>query len=106
MNANFMYLYRDAGNYKKFGETIFANKNNHSAKFLEKQIQSALISHEFFWAEKSKLPYIGPARYSQELDHGWYELDRVELTDDRPDDEHGRDIDDFIAELGRDSKGY
>jgi hypothetical protein len=43
MNIRFEYLYRDAGNFKKWGEVIFSNKNNRDANDLEKQAKSVLI---------------------------------------------------------------
>jgi len=47
MNIRFEYLYRDAGNFKNWGEIIFSNKNNYDADYLEKQVRAVLIDKGF-----------------------------------------------------------
>ena len=55
MNMRFEYLYRDAGNFKNWGEIIFSNKNNYDADYLEKLARAVLIDKEFFSANKAKI---------------------------------------------------
>ncbi len=43
MNAHFEYLYRDAGNNKKWGRVIFCNKENAKLGLLQEQIRKVLI---------------------------------------------------------------
>lgn len=46
-NIRFSYLYRDYGNYKLFGETVFSNPEKLSLTEIEDQIKSKLIDGEF-----------------------------------------------------------
>ena len=42
-NIKFSYLYRDAGNYKNYGEVIFANPDEMPIEEVEILIKSKLI---------------------------------------------------------------
>ncbi len=58
-----------------------------------------LIDGEFIISDKSHLPEIGFDN-KNELDHGWYEFDRISLTPETSNDPLSRDISEFISTLG------
>lgn len=104
MNICFSYLYRDAGNYKNWGEVIFTNKTDIELKLLELQIRKVLIDGEFFIAEKSGLKKLKFPKYIEELDHDWHEFHSVENTKETPNDKNERDTVDFIEHIKRATK--
>ena len=56
MNILFEYLYRDAGNYKNWGEVVFSNRENMNAAELNEQAKTILLDQDFFYADKAKIP--------------------------------------------------
>ena len=99
MNILFEYLYRDAGNNKKWGEVIFTNMNNVDRSLLESKLKEGLIDGEFFVGEKSRLPKLEFLAVDFELDHDWYEFHSLEETHRPQNDEEGRDIREFINDI-------
>ncbi|MEI6749197.1 MAG: hypothetical protein WCM93_08555 [Bacteroidota bacterium] len=81
-NIKFSYLYRDGGNYKLFGETIFSNPDNLTLTEIESKIKSRLIDGEFFYAKNWSIIPLQFDKYNEELDHGWHEYESVEITDE------------------------
>jgi len=96
MNIRFEYLYRDAGNNKKWGDVVFLNESNVDLETLKTKLGLALISGEFFVAESSHLPKIGFDSKS-DLDHDWYEFDGLSTTSDAANDPLARDILQFVS---------
>ncbi|MGZ8190001.1 MAG: hypothetical protein ACXWTS_02080 [Methylococcaceae bacterium] len=70
MNVRFEYLYRDAGNFKNWGEIIFANPNNIEIDFITKKAEDALIERLYFVASKADIPDLHFEQYNRQLDHG------------------------------------
>ena len=99
MNVSFEYLYRDAGNFKNWGEVIFSNKSNYDTSYLEKQVRTALIDKEFFVANEAEVPNLQFQEFIESLDHGWHEFYSFQLTTDRQTDSENRDIEEFIDSL-------
>ncbi|MCK5538388.1 MAG: hypothetical protein KAI79_16290 [Bacteroidales bacterium] len=99
MNINFNYLYRDAGNYKNWGEVVFTNKKNIEPKSLEKNVRKILIDGEFFIAEMAGLEKLNFPEYIEEIDHDWHEFHSLENTEENSNDQNNRDIVDFIEHL-------
>lgn len=99
MNVKFNYLYRDAGNFKKWNGVIFSNHNNLDLDALNQQVESVLIDKEYFVAEKAGLQDLHFPDYDAELDHDWHEFYTLEKTDEIPSDEQGRDISEFLTSL-------
>jgi len=83
-NIRFNYLYRDAGNYKEFGEIIFTNQDSKSLEEIELAIRKNLIEGEFFIPEKWNIPRLSFENYLPELDHDYHEFESVEITDENP----------------------
>lgn len=83
-NIKFNYLYRDAGNYKEFGEITFTNKDSKSLEEIEFVIRKNLIEGEFFIPEKWNVPRLSFENYSPELDHEYHEFESLEVTNENP----------------------
>jgi len=96
-NIQLSYLYRDAGNYKLFGQVIFRNPENLSLEIIKAKIGAQLIDGEFFDAAKWGLPLMQFEDYLPEVDHSWYEFEDVELTSIENSD--NRTIAEFIKEI-------
>ena len=77
-------MYRDAGNYKEFGEIIFTNQDSKSLEEIELAIRKNLIEGEFFIPEKWNVPRLSFENYSPELDHDYHEFESAEVTDENP----------------------
>lgn len=75
MNIRFSYLYRDAGNFKNFGEAIFSNPNETSLEDLSARVKLALLDEMYFDAYAVGLPELFFEDYDDELDHDWHEFE-------------------------------
>ncbi len=80
-NIQLNYLYRCGGNYKNFGEVIFANPDGLSLQQVEEAIKAALIDHHWFYANDWLLPPLHFPKWDPELDHLWHEYESIEPTD-------------------------
>ena len=96
MNTRFHYLYRDASNYKQWGEVVFTGW----APALEPRLVAALDGQEFFIADQVRLPELfftgGP---SNSDDHCFHEFDSFETTDAPAGDRYQRSIDELVQEF-------
>ena len=81
-NIKFNYLYRDAGNYKKYDSVIFANPDNVYLSELETLIRSKLIDHEWFYVDQWKVPDLHFGTWDTELDHTFHEFESIEYTEE------------------------
>ena len=81
-NIKFNYLYRDSGNYKKFGSVIFANHAEIELSKFEVLIKSKLIWDTWFYAEAWKLPEIFIDILDFRIDPTWHEFENVEYTEE------------------------
>ena len=68
-NIRFSYLYRDYGNYKLFGATIFSNPENLSVSEIEVRIKAKLIDGEFFNPEEWGISRLKFENYDHEQNH-------------------------------------
>ncbi len=98
-NVMFEYMYRDAENYKQYGETIFANPENLSIDSIKNKIVDSLIDKEYFVPSVWGLDIIAAYPYDPELDHDWYEFIAVSFTNTKPTD--ARTIDEFLSKIYR-----
>lgn len=99
MNVRFEYLYRDAGNFKRWGEVVFSNPHEVPADVVASMAEKVLIDHAFFVAAKAGVSDLHFAEYNEELDHGWHEVHAFQPTDEPPNDVRQRDIEEFIESL-------
>lgn len=99
MNILLTYLYRDAANYKYWGEVTFTNAGNTDPAVLEAEIRPYLIDGHWFVAEGVGLSDLRPCDRDDEIDHDWHELHSFAKTEARPSDGRNRDIADFLQDL-------
>ena len=100
-NIRFVYMYRDASNYKQHGEVIFPNESLLSIEEIDQKIHSFLSDGLFFIARQVQVE----ERFFDVVngdDHPWHEYVQVETTaapacDPIP--EHKRDIGIFLQDL-------
>ena len=88
MNTRILYMYRDAGNNKVYGDVVI------HGTFTESQLEwiNSLLSRfpeNGFLPDKVGLPglqenFLAGSSYDSELDHDWHELEGVEVTGDEP----------------------
>jgi hypothetical protein len=55
-NVEFSYLYRDGGNYKKFGRVVFPNPDQITCHAIEKALMEAFLEDGLFIANQVRLP--------------------------------------------------
>jgi len=100
-NVRFVYMYRDASNYKQHGEFILSNETLLTVEEVDKQIRSLLSDGLFFIARQVQVEERFFAVVSED-DHPWHEYVSVEATTDPafdPVPEQKRDISKFLKEL-------
>lgn len=99
MNIRFSYLYRDAGNFKNFGEVIFSNPENVPLNILISKAKLALLDELYFDATSVGVPDLFFDDYDEELDHDWHEFERLDFVDSAPTDRQERSIEIFLSKL-------
>jgi hypothetical protein len=99
MNVRFEYLYRDAGNFKNWGEVVFSNPRDIPVGLVSAIASEFLIDRTFFVAVKAKVPDLHFAEFNENLDHGWHETHAFRSTDELPNDSRNRNIEEFIQAL-------
>lgn len=98
----FNYLYRDSGNYKKFGSKLFSNPNGLTSNEIEQNIRQNLIDQEYFYPEQ-----VGIKKFKFHLnldDYSWYEFESVEILiniNNNDQSKELRSINDFLLQLKR-----
>jgi hypothetical protein len=100
-NIRFVYMYRDASNYKQHGEVILSNETPLTVEEVDKQIRSLLSDGLFFIARQVQVEERFFDVVSED-DHPWHEYVSVEATTDPafdPVPEQQRDITNFLKEL-------
>jgi len=100
-NIRFIYLYRDASNYKQHGEVILSNKSLLIIEEVDQKIRSFLSDDLFFIARQLQVEERFFDIVSED-DHPWHEYVSVEVTTDPafdPAPEEKRDIAQFLKEL-------
>lgn len=73
----FNYLYRDSGNWKKFGSKLFSNPDKLTIEEIEQKIRKNLIDQEFFYPDQVGIKKFKFHRYLD--DYSWYEFESVEI---------------------------
>ncbi len=99
MNIRFKYLYRDAGNFKNWGEVVFSNPHDVPADVITSMADRVLIDRTYFVAAKADIPDLHFAEYNKDLDHDWHEVNAFQPTDDPPNDVKDRKIEEFVESL-------
>lgn len=99
MNVRFKYLYRDAGNFKNWGEIVFSNPNDINCDFIKSTVENMLIEKLYFVANKADVPDLHFEEYKEQFDHNWHEIHNFEPTEEAANDLQGRNIEEFIESL-------
>ena len=100
-NIRFVYMYRDASNYKQHGEVILPNETQRTVEEVDAQIRSLLSDGLFFIAQQVKIEERFFDVVSED-DHPWHEYVSVEAPTDPAFDplpEAKRDISTFLKQL-------
>lgn len=82
VNIQLNYLYRDAGNYKKYHSVIFSNPANIDLIELSNIIHSKLIDETWFYADQWNLPDLRPETFDLDTDPTWHEFESISYTDE------------------------
>lgn len=96
-NIKFLYLYRDAGNYKQYGAIIFSNDFKLDMTEIDKLIKKNLIDGEFFNPVQWNIPLVYEDNYDSTIDHEWYEFLSIEPTEEEATDT--RDMKKFLNQI-------
>jgi hypothetical protein len=105
-NLEFRYLYRDGGNYKKFGNVIFSNPQQISSGTVEKALTEAFLEDGLFIADQVRVPDVflfadGQLSFD---DHCYHEFETVRTTDRNSTDAYARTIGEFLSEVTQQSQ--
>lgn len=75
----FNYLYRDSGNWKKFGSKKFSNTEQLTLEEIEQKIRATLTDQEYFYPDQVGIKKFKFHRYLD--DYSWYEFESIELIE-------------------------
>ena len=104
-NVKFNYLYRDAGNYKRWAEVIFSNPERLALEATTNALRGAFLQDGLFIASQVRLPeaFFSTEGEATSDDHCFHEFDVAEITLEDPNDRHQRSIGEFIAEVEKEA---
>jgi hypothetical protein len=105
-NIKFTYLYRDAGNYKKWAHIVFSNSDGLTLDSIANAMQAAFLQDGLFTAHQVRVPevFLYSRGNATSDDHCFHEFSAVEASLEVPNDQHSRSIGQFIAEVNREAK--
>ena len=103
MNIKFIYLYRDAGNYKQWGVVVFRNPEAVPSAEVEQRLRKAFFQNELFIAGQIGVPerFLYASGEATEDDICFHEFDSVETTEEVPNDSANRSIAGFLRDVER-----
>ncbi len=99
MNIRLEYQYRDAGNFKNWGEIVFSNPRSLAPEVVTQMAEEVLIDREFFVASSARVPDLHFPDWNPDLDHDWHKMVTFRSTDEAPNDPEQRTIEDFVTSL-------
>lgn len=105
-NIKFSYLYRYAGNYKKWADVVFSNPDGLTLEAATNALKDAFLQHDLFIAHQIRIPeaFLFAQGDATSDDHCFHELDSVVASFEAPNDPHSRSITQFIAEVNTEAK--
>ncbi len=105
-NVNFKYLYRDAGNYKKWGAVVFSNPERLTLGEVTKALEENFLVDGLFIAHQVHVPevFFSTEEDVTADDHCYHEFDAVEESSNASTDKRDRSIGQFIAEVAREAQ--
>jgi hypothetical protein len=100
-NFKFVYLYRDAGNYKKWASVVFLNSGKSTLESVTEVLHHSFIEQHLFVANQIRIPecFLYARGNATSEDHCFHEFDTIELISESPNDLYVRSIDQFIGEV-------
>lgn len=105
-SIKFTYLYRDASNYKSWGEIIFSNPEEFALKDVDTQLRKSFDVDGIFTADQVGVPEV--FLYSDGNvtadDHCFHEFYSVEASNDESTDVHKRSIKSFVEQVEGESQ--
>ena len=94
----FNYLYRDSGNYKKFGSMRFSNPEQLTIEEITQRLIKNQIDGSYFYPEQVGIKKFKFHRHTE--DTSWYEFESVEILDNiEPSKKELESINSFIIKL-------
>ena len=99
-NIKFNYMYRDAGNYKKFASVVFSNPELLSLQSVAMRLANIFSEEGLFVAHQIRVPevFLYVRGNATSDDHCFHEFDGVEEALEAASDQHSRSISEFLAE--------
>jgi hypothetical protein len=97
-NVKLTYLYRDASNYKAWGEVTFANPEDLSLEEIEKSLVTCFLDGIFFVVSLVRIPevFLFHEYPFSEDDHFFHEFFSVQYSNEPVTDSEDRSIKKFI----------
>jgi hypothetical protein len=104
-NIKFSYFYRDAGNYKKWADVVFSNRDGVTLESVARSLTAAFLQDGLFIADQIRIPeaFLFDQGDATSDDHCFHEFNSVEMSPDDATDMHSRSITQFIAEVDREA---
>ena len=102
----FTYLYRDASNYKAWGEIVFINSERVELNEIDTRLRGAFDTDGIFNARQILVPevFLYAGGNVTVHDHCYHEFYSVESTDCDPTDLQGRSIKTFLDQVELESR--
>lgn len=99
--VKFNYLYRDAGNYKSWGELTFSNPDGFDLDWIDKRLKSAFEQEILFIAHQINVPevFLYAKQDLNEDDHCFHEYDSVEAIDKFSTEIDARSVKHFLEQV-------
>jgi len=92
------YLYRDSGNYKKFGNKRYSNPEQLTIEEITQRLIQNLIDQSYFYPEQVGIKKFKFHRHID--DSSWYEFEYVEIINDiEPPKKELESVNDLILKL-------
>lgn len=100
-NIKFIYLYRDGGNFKSWGEVIFSHIDALTITEIETRLLRAFLPGKHFIASQISITekFLYSSGDFTKHDHCYHEFDCVELCGEEPTDSLERTITDFLQDV-------
>lgn len=97
----FNYLYRDAGNYKSWGEVLFSNPDDLTMEEIDSQMRSNFEEEILFIAHQINIPelFLFTEQGLNDDDHCFHEYDSIELVERNEKKFDGRSIKEFLQQI-------
>lgn len=104
-NLKFCYLYRDAGNYKKWGEAVFTNPERITPEAAQSALREHLGADGLFIAQQIRVPnvFLFSEYPVNDDDHCFHEFVCIEATFEAATDECLRSFSQFVSEVSEQS---